>query len=345
MTAATADAQEILKEFREAVNMSPAAIERWLQREESLEVGAKDGPGDESVGHRSGRRIVELLRTRKSDYGESDYAHMRKVVGYVHRHLAQRPQASDSELEHTRWRYSLMNWGHDPITGQGKRMSTARKSSAKTSSGKAEAKKVGRKKTASKKTPAKKSASKKSSSKKSTSKESTARKSTAKKSTAKKSTAKKSTAKKSTAKKSTAKKSPTKKSAAKKAGSKSSGKKTASKKTAARKATGSRSASKKSPSRSKTSGSGQNAGKAKASGTTGAESGSGARGKQFSKGDKVTWTTSQGETQGVVEKKLTRPMKIKQHQVAASPENPEYLVRSSKSGGKAAHKPESLRKR
>jgi len=41
-----------------------------------------------------------------------DYAQMRKVTGYVHRHLAQGPQ---HDLERSRWRYSLMNWGHDPM--------------------------------------------------------------------------------------------------------------------------------------------------------------------------------------------------------------------------------------
>jgi len=39
---------------------------------------------------------------------------MRKVTGYVHRHMAQRPSG---DVEHTRWRYSLMNWGHDPLKG------------------------------------------------------------------------------------------------------------------------------------------------------------------------------------------------------------------------------------
>ncbi len=67
--------------------------------------------------------------------------------------------------------------------------------------------------------------------------------------------------------------------------------------------------------------------------------------KTFAKGDHVAWETSQGETHGVVERKLTRPTTIKTHKVAASPDNPEYLVRSDKSGEKAAHKPGSLRKR
>jgi len=67
-------------EFEQAVNMTATELERWLATDESRSVGQSDG--GESVGH------------------ESD------------RHLAQRP---DGDVEHTRWRYSLMNWGHDPL--------------------------------------------------------------------------------------------------------------------------------------------------------------------------------------------------------------------------------------
>ncbi|MBC8087858.1 MAG: DUF2945 domain-containing protein [Phycisphaerae bacterium] len=66
--------------------------------------------------------------------------------------------------------------------------------------------------------------------------------------------------------------------------------------------------------------------------------------KTFAKGDQVSWNTSQGSTSGEVVKKLTAPRKIKEHQVAASPDNPEYLVRSARSGEVAAHKPGSLKK-
>jgi hypothetical protein len=66
--------------------------------------------------------------------------------------------------------------------------------------------------------------------------------------------------------------------------------------------------------------------------------------KTFKKGDKVEWNTPQGKTSGTVEKNLTAPTKIKDHKVAASRSNPEYLVESSKSGKKAAHKPQSLTK-
>lgn len=66
---------------------------------------------------------------------------------------------------------------------------------------------------------------------------------------------------------------------------------------------------------------------------------------EFRKGERVTWMTSQGETHGVVERKLTAPMEIKGHHVAASAENPEYLVRSDVSGELAAHKPSALTRR
>jgi hypothetical protein len=65
---------------------------------------------------------------------------------------------------------------------------------------------------------------------------------------------------------------------------------------------------------------------------------------KLKKGDRVEWNTPQGETEGVVEKKLTEPTQIKGHKVKASKENPEYLVKSDKTGKQAAHKPESLEK-
>jgi hypothetical protein len=104
------DDDQTRRDFRDAVNMSPAELEKWLDTDESQEVGQKDG-GGESTGHASGRRIVDLLRTKKDDLTDSDLQHMRKVVGYVKRHLAQRPSG---DVTDTAWRYSLMNWGHDP---------------------------------------------------------------------------------------------------------------------------------------------------------------------------------------------------------------------------------------
>lgn len=109
------DAEErrsIAKDFAEAVNMAPAALTRWLETPESREVGWTHEGDHESVGHHSGRRIVEIKHKPKADITDDDLVFMRKVVGYVHRHLAQRP---GGDVVHSRWRSSLMNWGHDPL--------------------------------------------------------------------------------------------------------------------------------------------------------------------------------------------------------------------------------------
>src|SRR5215217_5641099 len=90
--------EQVAQEFDEAVNMSREELEEWLET-------------DESKGHESGRKIVEILGKDESDYTEEDIDHMRRVVSYVHRHQAQGPEG---DIEDSNWRYSLMNWGHDP---------------------------------------------------------------------------------------------------------------------------------------------------------------------------------------------------------------------------------------
>ena len=65
---------------------------------------------------------------------------------------------------------------------------------------------------------------------------------------------------------------------------------------------------------------------------------------ELRKGDKVEWDSSGGHSKGKVVKKLTTPMTIKGHKVAASTGNPEYIVKSDKGGGIAAHKPGALKK-
>lgn len=66
--------------------------------------------------------------------------------------------------------------------------------------------------------------------------------------------------------------------------------------------------------------------------------------KSFKAGDTVRWDHSQGTTTGKVVRKLTSPTKIRNHKVAASPDNPEYLVESTRTGARAAHRPGELRK-
>ncbi|KRB53414.1 DNA-binding protein [Rhizobium sp. Root708] len=111
------DRRQVWADFADAVNMSPSNLEKWLQTGESRENGLKEDGGGETIGHHSGRRIVDIKHKKKADLTEDDYAHMRKVVGYVHRHLAQGGPREDKE--HSAWRYSLMNWGHDPLKEAG----------------------------------------------------------------------------------------------------------------------------------------------------------------------------------------------------------------------------------
>ena len=106
-----AENKSAFKAFKEAVNMSSAELDSWLETDESKQVGYKESEGDESVGHQSGRRIIELLKKKQDELNDDDIKHARKVVGYVHRHLAQKPEG---DITATNWRYSLMNWGHDP---------------------------------------------------------------------------------------------------------------------------------------------------------------------------------------------------------------------------------------
>ena len=108
------DREKVRKDFDEAVNMTASELKKWLTSEKRRQVGwkGKDGKGSgESVGHASGRRIVAILGKQKSDLSDNDYALMRKVVGYIRRHRAQEP----ANVATSRWRYSLMNWGHDPL--------------------------------------------------------------------------------------------------------------------------------------------------------------------------------------------------------------------------------------
>ncbi len=102
---------DVWSSWQDAVNMTASQLETWLATEESKAAG-DHGSGGESTGHESGRRIVAILHARKGDLTDDDVAHMRKVVGYVHRHLAQRPKG---DVEDSTWRHSLMNWGHDPL--------------------------------------------------------------------------------------------------------------------------------------------------------------------------------------------------------------------------------------
>lgn len=103
--------KSIRKDFRDKVNMAPKELEEWLETEESKSVGQDSGDG-EAIGHKSGRRIIDIKNKNKDELTQEDYDHMKKVNSYVSRHTAQGPSSNKKESP---WRYSLMNWGHDPF--------------------------------------------------------------------------------------------------------------------------------------------------------------------------------------------------------------------------------------
>jgi hypothetical protein len=103
------DRAKVAGDFAAAVNMDADELEDWLASAQSRRVGLKrDG---ESIGHASGRRLAAILRAPAGALDDDDFAHMRKTVGFIRRHRAQEP----ANRVTSRWRYSLMNWGHDPL--------------------------------------------------------------------------------------------------------------------------------------------------------------------------------------------------------------------------------------
>jgi hypothetical protein len=106
---ARASDEEVERAFCVLVNLTPRELAAWLETEESKSVGVDSGDG-ESVGRKSGKRILAILR--KQSLTADDRRHMRRVVSFIRRHSAQGPHRKAAA---SRWRYSLMNWGHDPL--------------------------------------------------------------------------------------------------------------------------------------------------------------------------------------------------------------------------------------
>lgn len=64
----------------------------------------------------------------------------------------------------------------------------------------------------------------------------------------------------------------------------------------------------------------------------------------YTKGDRVEWSSHGGKAVGEVLRKITSDTEAGGRTVRASRDEPQYLVRSEKSGGEAVHKPSALRK-
>jgi protein subunit release factor B len=103
------DNQETYTEFKKLVNMTASELEKWLKTEESKTTGLDSGDG-EAIGHKSGKMIVDILEKKKADLTEDDFHQMHRVISYISRHKAQKP---DGDVSETKWNYSLKNWGYD----------------------------------------------------------------------------------------------------------------------------------------------------------------------------------------------------------------------------------------
>jgi hypothetical protein len=66
--------------------------------------------------------------------------------------------------------------------------------------------------------------------------------------------------------------------------------------------------------------------------------------QEFRKGDRVRWSSHGGTAEGEVLRKITEDTELAGRQVRASKDDPQYLVRSDKSGGEAVHRPSALTK-
>jgi hypothetical protein len=101
---------EVRAAFADFVNMTPREIADWHKTEASASVGQDSGDGV-SVGVEAGQRTIELLRVKRIP-SPDDIKHMRRVISFVRRLSLQAPRKN---RETSRWRYALMNWGHDPL--------------------------------------------------------------------------------------------------------------------------------------------------------------------------------------------------------------------------------------
>lgn len=112
----TKSREDVIREFNVLNNMTVEELQAWLDDPQSKKAGT-------GVGLESGHKIIEILKKNPTKdpekYDDEDIEHMRKVVSYDKRHIAQEAHMKETktreELENTKSTISLKNWGHDPI--------------------------------------------------------------------------------------------------------------------------------------------------------------------------------------------------------------------------------------
>jgi len=107
---------QVIYLFHSLINLSPDELADWLDTEDSWNTG-QILPGEtEATGHKAGREIEDMMRNGKGEFGEKEIALMRRTVSFIKRHGAQKERMQTKNIENSRWRHSLLNWGHGKIT-------------------------------------------------------------------------------------------------------------------------------------------------------------------------------------------------------------------------------------
>ena len=98
--------EQTVGEFRLLVNISSQHLERWLYTVQSQKLNFADAAKGVSAAS-----VLSLLKKRKDKYSDADFDQMQTVVDAIKQRLEERPKG---DIVASNWRYSLMNWGHDP---------------------------------------------------------------------------------------------------------------------------------------------------------------------------------------------------------------------------------------
>lgn len=101
----TAANENTIRNFRMIVNIDADQLERWLDTPQSKKLETMNAATD--VGH----QVQKLLCKRRDKYDADDLKQMQTVIDHVNSRLSKRPKG---DIVASNWRFSLMNWGHDP---------------------------------------------------------------------------------------------------------------------------------------------------------------------------------------------------------------------------------------
>lgn len=102
---------QLYKEFREYINMGAGELGKWLDTKEAKAVDLEPLESD-IPSRKAGERTIKILRKKPFELTKSNYDHIERAIAFLSKKLAERPEGNIAD---TLWRYSLMNWGHDPL--------------------------------------------------------------------------------------------------------------------------------------------------------------------------------------------------------------------------------------